>query len=812
MAVNALVRPYKRGLRRRRAGVRGCLERVSYTEVEGGVFPAEVMYPSFACGVVGVVELNTPVESQDDELDIETQSESGIETELFVETVEVEYALGGDLCLVHAEIPYVAEVEERCAVEHAPDGEPEFEVCLQTHVSHLYGVWRILDDGIAGAEGSGHPSAHAVAAADIEEAVEGQGAGVAVGDAAAGEDTTREGGLLAEDYLAADADVAAHILRVPDAEDIVVSALDLVRECPLEEVEQVARRLEVYAHERGVAVDVLVLVVVDVRSRKPDYGLCLVALAEVFVAERVEEALVEVSDIDPVEVYGAYLVVVSSVYRAPRVCPRRAREVAAVIWAVLVVERQFDLRAGHVDLARGEAERKQEAREREPDAETYLVGLTLDGVGGLHVLISYCYGGVEGLDAAEEVAVLVSYRRAQTVEARCGAPLKLDIESLPQRGGAEHVAAQVALAYVLEGGCGGRDAALARVVEIYGVVLHLRQLLEGDAGALEVSERHDLVVGAVHERGVIYAVGGEGYGRIEHFGVDVGAPLRDDVQTLVVCGVEHARIALHARHGGIVVGQHVDLRDAVDGIVVAYGTAAVVVSREVALDDHLDANAAVAPQRVDKILDVVDREVVISAVVEVCGDAFALLVEHRDVEYVAGAYERRGGVDVDDGLERAVAEVVRDGIYTVWLSLPRAVGDVGAVSAARGVDIERGGRGVVSARVHVCLEVLDALLGERHVEQHGLLAHLALEVVPPVVLVGVCQIVCPDVEVRAEETFVWGLADILFECGCGYPLLLRGLPVCVDGDLLEEVLAVVEAARDAARRAEYGEGGDGGHA
>ena len=168
MAVNALVRPYKRGLRRRRAGVRGCLERVSYTEVEGGVFPAEVMYPSFACGVVGVVELNTPVESQDDELDIETQSESGIETELFVETVEVEDALGGDLCLVHAEIPYVAEVEERCAVEHAPDGESEFEVCLQTHVSHLYGVWRILDDGVAGAEGSGHPSAHAVAAADIE--------------------------------------------------------------------------------------------------------------------------------------------------------------------------------------------------------------------------------------------------------------------------------------------------------------------------------------------------------------------------------------------------------------------------------------------------------------------------------------------------------------------------------------------------------------------------------------------------------------------------------------------------------------------
>ena len=130
-----------------------------------------------------------------------------------------------------------------------------------------------------------------------------------------------------------------------------------------------------------------------------------------------------------------------------------------------------------------------------------------------------------------------------------------------------------------------------------------------------------------------------------------------------------------------------------------------------------------------------------------------------------------------------------------------AVGDIGALGAACGVNFILHLRAVVAPRVHICLEVLGALVRERQVEQHRLFAHLALEVVPPVVLLGVGEVVCPDIEVCAEETLVGRLSHILLHSVCGDALILWRELVVVDGDALQEVFALGEFACDAARRA-----------
>ena len=70
------------------------LERITYTEVKCGVLPTEIVNPSLALGAVGVVNLNTPVQTQDYECNIDTKAQACIHTQLLVELVEVEYSVG----------------------------------------------------------------------------------------------------------------------------------------------------------------------------------------------------------------------------------------------------------------------------------------------------------------------------------------------------------------------------------------------------------------------------------------------------------------------------------------------------------------------------------------------------------------------------------------------------------------------------------------------------------------------------------------------------------------------------------------------
>ena len=72
-------------------------EGVAHTEVERRIPPTEVVNPSLADGAIGVMELNTPVETENGKFDIETNTQTGIKTELLVEVVNMEDCLLGIL-------------------------------------------------------------------------------------------------------------------------------------------------------------------------------------------------------------------------------------------------------------------------------------------------------------------------------------------------------------------------------------------------------------------------------------------------------------------------------------------------------------------------------------------------------------------------------------------------------------------------------------------------------------------------------------------------------------------------------------------
>ena len=86
------------------------LERVADTEVECGIFEAEVLYPAVACGQVGVVQSYAPVESEHCHVEVEAYTEAGVEAELLVEGVELELGVWG--VVATSGVPYVTHVEE----------------------------------------------------------------------------------------------------------------------------------------------------------------------------------------------------------------------------------------------------------------------------------------------------------------------------------------------------------------------------------------------------------------------------------------------------------------------------------------------------------------------------------------------------------------------------------------------------------------------------------------------------------------------------------------------------------------------------
>ena len=122
---------------------------------------------------------------------------------------------------------------------------------------------------------------------------------------------------------------------------------------------------------------------------------------------------------------------------------------------------------------------------------------------------------------------------------------------------------------------------------------------------------------------------------MHHLRTHVWLALRDDVQTLIECGVTACLAILLLGDGGVVVGQHVNLVNAVYAVVGCDSTTSLVIARDVALDNHSYARLTFTLKRIHTILYVVYREVVVASIVEVGGYSLTLLVEGGDVEYLA---------------------------------------------------------------------------------------------------------------------------------------------------------------------------------
>ena len=756
------------------------------------------------------MELDAPVEAQHGEFDVEAQTQSRVESQLFVKPIEAEDRIVRILLRILPDVPDIAQIEEGRPVDDPPDREAQFEVGLQLHVAGLH---RIVVAGIGHrslSEGPGRPAAHAVAAAAVELAVERHGGGVAVGHRHASVEAPDERRHVAQHDFPADAEVRTEILRITDAEDrIVVLVPGRGEEHVFDGVDQVAGSLGVETDIRGVASEILALVVVTVTERKAADELRRETFEQVAVLGELRLAVgtgvvdhqergVEVVHIDHVDVDRPQrerrITVVG-----PHVGDAGAGKRAAVVGTVLEIDRQFDLGPGLVH--RAETPRQQEAREREARGDAELRGPLLLGIGGLHKLVARREGDVERLSPAEDVAVLVAEGGFQPVETRRGAPLEIDLNALFERRRAEDVAREVPLAGVECPGRIGRRTDEGNIV--VGVVRRPGLLLESDPGAFEIPEGHQVGVGAVDLRRVVDVVGIERHSLPEHRRAQIGTLLVDDVQTPVIERIEaRDQRGVGPRDGRIVVRKDVDPVDAVDHVVVHDGLPACVVTGEILLDDHAQIDLAVAAQRVGPEHDVVDRKIVVPPFLEVGGDALPLGVEHRDIVDVPPAEQRARRIGQHDLFEELVLEFVGDRVDAVGFALMRAVGDPGALAARRGIDLERSPRVEKPLRVHIDFQVLGALLRQPRFQQHGRLPDLALPVIPAVVFRRIGLFVQPDVEIGSEEALVGSLAHVFLQIGGRDTVPAGRRFVVLDLHPLHEVLPFGNVPRDAASRAE----------
>ena len=518
-----------------------------------------------------------------------------------------------------------------------------------------------------------------------------------------------------------------------------------------------------------------------------------------------QERFVEVVDIDHVDVDGPQRERRVTVVR-PLVGDARAGKRAPVIGAILEIDRQLDLGLGLVDRTEPpRAPGHQETRESQPGRYAELRSPLLLGIGSLHKLITGRERNVECFGTPENIAVLVAHGGFQPVEARRGASFQIDLEALFQGRGTEDIAFQVPFPRIAGlrgiGRCSDKG-------DIVGDIGTLGLLLEFDFGALEIPERHQVGIRAVHLCRIVDIVRVERHRLPQDRGSQVGAFLADDIQAAVIERVEplqEGRIGSGYRR--VVIGEDVDLVDTVDHVVVHDRKAALVISRKVLLDNQFEPDLMAAAQRIGHILDVVDRKVVIPPLLEVGRNTLALAVEYRDVEDAALAEQRIGGIGKDDLFEELVPELIGNGVDPVRLALPGSVGDPGAFAPRSGIHLEGHLRRAKSLRIHKDLQVLGTPLRQAHVQQYGLLPDPALPVVPPVLLAGIGLLVEPDIEIGTQKTFVRGLAHVFLEISRSDTLLAGRRLVGVDLHLLQQVLTFGDLARDAACGADQAQHG-----
>lgn len=113
------------------------LERVSDSEAERCVFEAEIAnHPSLTGRPVRIMQLDSPVEAEDEEIEIESYADTGIEAKTFVKVVEFEtvFVVGS---VTGCSQPDVADITEYGSMQDSPDGETGFNIHFQSHITQL---------------------------------------------------------------------------------------------------------------------------------------------------------------------------------------------------------------------------------------------------------------------------------------------------------------------------------------------------------------------------------------------------------------------------------------------------------------------------------------------------------------------------------------------------------------------------------------------------------------------------------------------------------------------------------------------------
>ena len=54
------------------------LERITDSKIKSRILPLEIVNPALARELIWIVKLNTPVETQDDKLDVNTQTQTAV--------------------------------------------------------------------------------------------------------------------------------------------------------------------------------------------------------------------------------------------------------------------------------------------------------------------------------------------------------------------------------------------------------------------------------------------------------------------------------------------------------------------------------------------------------------------------------------------------------------------------------------------------------------------------------------------------------------------------------------------------------------
>ena len=136
------------------------------------------------------------------------------------------------------------------------------------------------------------------------------------------------------------------------------------------------------------------------------------------------------------------------------------------------------------------------------------------------------------------------------------------------------------------------------------------------------------------------------------------AAMRYDVEPLVVCRITQRGYPLRLILRRIIVGYYVYLADAVYTVILRYGASSLIISCDIALYDHAYAHLTVATESIDTILDIVDREVVVTSVVQVACYALSFLVQIGNIENLTYLYQRRCGIGCNHRSQILVSEVI----------------------------------------------------------------------------------------------------------------------------------------------------------